>query len=189
MGRIVLARGGHLGANCHHPMSGAQLKAFSVPGTFSRALELGRAVAASPDPLDAAAQVLGAGRLFHGRVASLTEEERVGFYVTAVELQGTGADAGETAQLLIKNETMAFLRGGRPVVLFPDAVYLLEPSTGRGIMSVELAQGMELALMAAPAHPRLREAATATPRGRAAFSPTRYGRPDLHYRPLDELQA
>jgi DUF917 family protein len=188
MGRIVLARGGHLGANCHHPMTGQQLKAFTVPGTFSRALALGRAVADAPDPVGAAADVLGAKRLFWGRVASLVEQERVGFYVTTAELEGSGPDAGTTAQLLIKNETMAFLRGGRPRVLFPDAVHVLDPASGRGIMSVELTPGTEVVLLAAAAHPRLREAATATQQGRAAFSPTRYGRPDLEYRPMEQLR-
>jgi DUF917 family protein len=189
MGRIVLNRGGYLGANCHHPMSGAQLKAYTVPGTFSRALALGRAVATAADPVEAAAKVLDARRLFQGRVASLAEEDRVGFYVTTVEIEGTGPDAGANSQLLIKNETMAFLRDGRPLVLFPDAVHLLDPATGRGIMSVELATGMDLTLLASPAHPRLREAATTTPQGRAAFSPARYGRPDLEYRPLETLTA
>jgi DUF917 family protein len=188
MGRVVLARGGHLGANCHHPMSGEQLKAYTVPGTYSRALELGRAVQRAPDPVGAAAHYLGAERLFEGRVAALVEEERVGFYITTVEIEGTGPNAGAMAQLLIKNETMAVIRDGRPVVLFPDPVYLLEPATGRGIMSVELAPGMEVVLLAAASHPRLREAVVATPQGRAAFSPTRYGRPDLEYRPLEDLR-
>jgi DUF917 family protein len=189
MGRLVLARGGHLGANCHHPMTGTQLRSFSVPGTFSRALALGRAVGGAADPVAAAASFLGAERLLTGRVTSLTEEERVGFYVTTAEITGTDDDSGATVQLLIKNETMACFRDGQPVVLFPDPIYLLDPSTGRGIMSVELTRGMEVALLAAPAHPHLREAATATEQGRVAFSPARYGRPDLDYVPIDVLRG
>jgi DUF917 family protein len=84
---------------------------------------------------------------------------------------------------------MALFIDGRPAAIFPDAVYLLEPGTARGIMSIQLAPGMSVELLGAPAHPRLRAAATGTPEGRAAFSPARYGRPDLEYRPIEELRA
>jgi DUF917 family protein len=72
--------------------------------------------------------------------------------------------------------------------MFPDRVLMLEPATGRGIMSVELAAGVGVALLGAPAHPLLRAAATGSIQGRAAFSPARYGRPDLEYRPMEELR-
>jgi DUF917 family protein len=189
IGRVVLARGGHLGANAHHPMTGARLKATTIPGTFSRALELGRAVAGSADPVRAVAATLGAAHLFSGLVTSLAEEERQGFYFTTVRLDGSGLDAGRTARLIIKNETMALFRDERPIAIFPDAVLLVEPGTGRGIMSIELQAGMPIELLGAPAHPRLREAATATPQGRAAFSPERYGQPDLVYQPIEELRG
>jgi DUF917 family protein len=189
MGRIVLARGGHLGANCHHPMTGVQLKAYTVPGTFSRALELGRAVRDARDPIGEAQRFLQADHLFEGRVISLAEQDHIGFYVTTAEIEGTGSYSGNRAQLLIKNETMACLRDGIPVVLFPDPIYLLDPSSGRGIMSVELTPDTDVVLLASGAHPRLREAVVATPQGRAAFSPARYGRPDLQYRPLEELRS
>ena len=64
---------------------------------------------------------------------------------------------------------------------------MLEPSTGRGIMSVELEHGTEVVLLGAAAHPRLRDAATGSVEGRTAFSPARYGRPDLVYRPIEQL--
>jgi DUF917 family protein len=189
IGRVVLARGGHLGANAHHPMTGARLKATTIPGTFSRALELGRAVAGSADPVGTVTTTLGAVHLFGGRVSSLAEEERQGFYFTTVHLDGSGPHAGGRARLIIKNETMALFRDDRPVAIFPDAILLVEPGTGRGIMSIELAPGMPVELLGVPAHPRLREAATTTAQGRAAFSPGRYGQPDLVYRPIEELRG
>ena len=38
-----------------------------------------------------------------------------------------------------------------------------EPGTARGLMSIELAVGLDVVLLGAPAHPRLRAAATASP--------------------------
>jgi DUF917 family protein len=192
VGRWVVTRGGHLGANNHHPMTGARLKQTTVPGTFSRALALGRAVeaarAAGRDPVRAAAEYLGTRHLIHGRVSSAREEEHMGFYFTTATLTGVGADSGRTARLVIKNEAMLCFLENRPVTIFPDPIYLLEPETGRGLMSVELVVGREVVLLGAPAHPRLRSAATSEA-GRKAFSPARFGHPDLVYRPIEELLA
>ncbi len=190
VGRWVVTRGGYLGANNHHPMSGSQLKQTTIPGTFSRALNLGRKVQAArtagQDPVLAAAESLGARHLFLGRIESLQEEERMGFYFTIASLAGLGPDKGRSGRLIIKNEAMLCSVDNRPVTIFPDPIYLLEPATGRGWMSIELAIGSEVCLLGAPAHPRLRAAAM-TERGRKAFSPARFGQPDLIYRPMEEL--
>jgi hypothetical protein len=45
---------------------------------------------------------------------------------------------------------------------------------------------MDVAPLAAPAHPRL-PAAAMTDAGREAVSPARFGQPDLRYQPMDEL--
>jgi hypothetical protein len=45
---------------------------------------------------------------------------------------------------------------------------------------------MAVALVGLPCHSRLREAACDTA-GRRSFSPERYGRPDLTYRPIQEM--
>ena len=78
IGRMVISRGGHLGANCHHPMSGREARDYSVPGTFSAAAALGRAVGEAADPVAAAMAALGASQLFRGRVVGLSEEEHPG---------------------------------------------------------------------------------------------------------------
>jgi DUF917 family protein len=190
VGRWVVTRGGYLGANNHHPMTGAQLKETTVPGTFSRALALGRAVSAARladrDPIGAIRDTLGARHLIHGEISSLNEEEHMGFYFTTASLAGLGSDAGKAVRLVIKNEAMLCELDGSPVTIFPDPIYLLDPQTGRGMMSVELQPGMEIVLLSAPAHPRLRAAAM-TERGRKAFSPERFGQPVLEYRPMEEL--
>ena len=192
VGRWVVTQGGYLGANNHHVMSGAQLKLTTIPGTFSRAVELGRAVrtarSAGSDPVEAVARTLGARRLIMGRIEALAEEERMGFYFTTATLIGQGPEAGKMARLVIKNEAMLCLLGDQPAAIFPDPIYLLEPATGRGLMSVELRVGHEIAVLAAPAHPRLRSAAMSEA-GRKAFSPARFGHPDLAYRPMEELLA
>ncbi len=190
VGRWVVAKGGYLGANNHHPITGIQLKQTTVPGTFSRALALGWAIHAARaegrDPVGTAADFLGARRLIFGRIASQQEEERMGFYFATAQIAGLGADVGHTARLTIKNEAILCALDERPVTIFPDPIYLLEPKTGRGLRSIELSAGHEIALLGASAHPRLRAAGT-TEAGRRVLSPARFGHPELSYRPMEDL--
>lgn len=190
LGRWVVSHGGGLGANNHYPMTGCQAKQAVVPGTISRALKLGQAViaarAAGADPIETIVAELDGRRLFEGEITQLNEEERLGFYFTVATLKGEGSNRGQTAQLVIKNETMLLEVEGRPRAIFPDLVLLLEPKTGRGLMSVELRPRMRVVLVGLACHPRLREAVL-SPVGAEAFSPQRYGHPDLKYVPIEEL--
>lgn len=190
LGRWVVTNGGGLGANNHYPMTGRQAKGAVVPGTISKALHLGRVVqrtrAQGGDPIAAVAAEVQGVRLFTGAITRLDEEEKLGFYFTIATIQGKGASEGQTARLVIKNETMLLEVGGKVQAMFPDLVLLLDPVTGRGLMSVELRPGAEVALVGTPCHPRLREAVYSEV-GAKAFSPARYGRPDLTYRPLEGL--
>jgi DUF917 family protein len=187
VGRWVVTKGGSMGANNHHPMTGTQLKQTTIPGTFSRSLALGRAVqsarAQGSDPVDTVKATLGARRLMYGSIKSLQEGERMGFYFTVATITGLGADAGHQGQLVIKNEAMLFSFDDRPVTIFPDPIYLLDPKTGRGFMSIELKNGQEIVLLGAPAHPRL-QAAAMTSAGREAMSPARFGHAELMYEPM-----
>jgi hypothetical protein len=192
VGRFVISRGGGLGANNHYPMSGKTAKRVIIPNTISASLHLGKTLAearqAGTDPVAAVAREVGGKLLFQGEISSMQEAEALGFYFTTVELQGRGGLAQHKAELTIKNETMYLAIDGAPRVYFPDLVLMLDPQTGRGLMSVELSVGRSVSLVVTACHPRLREAVLSG-KADAAFSPARYGRPDDHYRPLEELAA
>ncbi len=190
LGRWVVTQGGGLGANNHYPMTGHQAKEAVIPDTISGALRLGRQVLAARaddrDPVEAVANALGGTVLFAGKVVTLAEEERLGFYFTVAALDGTGKWFDQAAELVIKNETMLLTVNDQVNVMFPDLVCLLEPGTGRGVMSIEVQVGMPLVLVGLPCHPRLRRAAQSK-QGTRAFSPERYGRPELIYQPFESL--
>ncbi len=183
IGRFVVSKGGAMGANNHYPMTGAQLKKAVIPHTITHALELGRRVWAArqqgSSPVAAVAGHFGSRHQFHGVIKALREEEHLGFYFTTVTLEGRD----RRAELVIKNETMLYREQGEIVCIFPDMVVMLEPGTGRGVMSVELREGLELVLLAMPCHPRL-QAAALSETGRAAMGPARFGHPNLIYQPM-----
>jgi hypothetical protein len=171
-------------------MRGRVAKRAVIPNTISAALALGRSVIAARrqgvDPVAVVAREVGGSLLFSGTIRAMQEEEALGFYFTTAEIAGDGPYTGRLAQLVIKNESMYLALDGRPRAYFPDLVLLLEPQTGRGIMSVELTVGSRVSLVGVACHPRLREAALAEA-AQAAFSPARYGRPTDRYRPLEDL--
>ena len=190
LGRWVVTRGGGLGGNSHYPMSGRQLKQAVVPNTISHALKIGRAVLKArrqgDNPVSAAAQAMGGNIYFYGVIGSLREREREGFYLTVAELAGSRNWSGRKAEITIMNEAMLLSLDGKTAVIFPDLICMLEPDTGRGLMSVELHSGMEIAVLGVPCHPRLREAVQ-DETGRRSFAPARFGYPELDYHPMEEL--
>ncbi len=183
LGRWVVTRGGGMGANSHYPMSGKKLKETVIPHTISGALALGEAVikarAEKMDPVAVVANFVGGKHLYSGVIQKLEEKEWEGFYFINAQLSGG-------AELVIKNEYMALKMDGKPVTIFPDFILGLDPETGRGLMSADLKVGDEIALVVAPCHPRLR-GALKSKEGQNAFSPVRFGQPDLVFKPVEEL--
>ncbi|NIM95343.1 MAG: DUF917 family protein [Anaerolineales bacterium] len=190
VGRFVVTHGGGLGANNHYPMTGAQAKTAIIPNTISKALLLGRELLdarnSGDDPVLRLTEHLGGVLLHIGEISAMREEESMGFYFTTVSLSGRANFSRIEAELIIKNETMMLTVGGEVKAYFPDLILLIEPGTGRGIMSVELKVGMPIALIGLPCHPRLREAAESQ-EGKIAFSPARYGQIDAVYTPIETL--
>jgi DUF917 family protein len=191
IGRWVVSGGGGMGSNTCYAMTGRELKDSVIPGTFSRSLDIGRALLKARtehrDPVAAVASTVGAEPLFQGRITELREEDRLGFYVTKATLAGSGPSEGSTADIVIKNEAMLLFIDSRPRAVFPDSIYMLEPSTGRGYMSIELKVGSEMSILGAPAHPRLRAAATSSD-GARSLGPVRFGYPELPYTPIEDLR-
>lgn len=189
IGRFIITRGGGLGANNHYPMSGRQLKNSVIPNTISRAIEIGRYVINArnngEDPVQVFRKIVSGINIFNGKVKEISEEEAEGFYFTKIKLSGLEKDNNSSCELIIKNETMACWKNGELQIVFPDLLCMLDPKTGRGIMSIELKKNLELKLVAIPCHERLREALKHAD-GKIAFSSKRYGQ-NIKYVPLEEL--
>ena len=130
---------------------------------------------------------MGGALLLNGIVTSRVEIDQAGFYGAHVEVKESGQGGHSTVTLVIKNEVMCVKRGDRPLVMFPDLVYILDPVTGEGLMSTELQEGCAVAIVAAPCSPVVREALSSE-LGRIAFSPTRYGE-TADFTPIEDLRT
>lgn len=189
VGRCVASLHGGLLANAHYGMRGADLKRSVIPGSITRALELGRFIRGcgqrGETGLDAVCEALGASAVMHARVSRITPREGIGFYVVDVRLAGLGRDTGRTVDLVIMNEVMCAKESGEPLCVFPDLLLLLNPETLEGVMTPELTLHTEVLVAALPCHNTLR-AALNSEDGARAFSPKRYGE-QFAYVPVEEL--
>ena len=188
IGRFSVVRDGGAGANNHYYQTGAQLKKAVIPNSISKSIELGAALRDANenknDPIDAFLDIMGGQVLARGNIEDVKGEDRAGHWHVLVRINAEGLKG--RFEVVVKNEYMMTMSDGEPVVMFPDLICLHNPKTGHGVMSSDLKTGLEVVVTAVPAHERLRYAGS-TEIGKKAFSPERYGHPELEYKPMEEI--
>jgi DUF917 family protein len=180
---MAVVGGGTVTVRC--PVSGAALRRMAIRGTVSRALAIGRALrearAAGRDTVAAAIEAAGGVRLFQGRVAALTWEDRGGFMWGEYTLEGAGPSVGHTLRIWLKNENEISWLDGNPYVMTPDLLCTVEADTGRPFTNSALRQGLEMVVFGVPA-----DAMWRTPEGLALAGPAHFDF-DLPYRPMESI--
>ncbi|MEM1589139.1 MAG: DUF917 domain-containing protein [Candidatus Bathyarchaeia archaeon] len=188
--RLALELNGKIGANNHYPMSGKQLKESVIPNTITLSIKLGEAVAnalsVKKDPVEAILEVSKGFKLFTGKVKKMSGTDVKAHYIAKATLEGSGEFAGMTMEITFKNEAMLARINGRPVAIFPDLICIVDPESGKGLMTVNLKAGMNITVIGIPAHERLRECLK-NETCKKAFSPRRFGVIDVEYEPIEVL--
>jgi DUF917 family protein len=188
--RLALELNGKIGANNHYPMSGKQLKESVIPNTITFSIKLGEAVSnavsAKKDPIDAIITISKGFKLFEGKVREMTGADVKAHYLAKATLEGVGEFANRTMEIVFKNEAMLARVDKKPVAVFPDLVCIVDPRTGKGLMTANLKAGMNMTVIGIPAHKRLRECLK-NKLGQESFSPARFGITDVKYEPIEKL--
>jgi len=188
--RLALDLNGKIGANNHYPMNGKQLKESVIPNTITFSIKVGdaviNAVKAKKDPVEAFVEVSKGFELFRGKVKEMKGEDVKAHYIARAILEGFGSYSGKTMDIIFKNEAMLAKINGKVVAIFPDLICMMDPPTGRGIMTSNIKTGTEMAVIGVPAHKRLRECLKSKV-GRDSFGSARYGFPEIKYRPIEDL--
>jgi DUF917 family protein len=185
---VAVASGG--GVSGMMAFSGETIRAGAVAGTISKAQSVGRAIRAARDagrdPVAAAAEAAGGYVLFRGRVLAQLNEEKGAFIWGDERLEGTGDFAGHSFRIWYKNENHMSWLDGRPYVMSPDAVTVLDAETGQGLSNFaggDWFWGREVGVIGVPCAPIWR-----TERGLRIFHPWRWGFA-CDYRPIEEVVA
>ncbi|KYH40944.1 MAG: Protein of unknown function DUF917 [Candidatus Bathyarchaeota archaeon B26-2] len=188
--RLALELDGGMGANNHYPMTGRELKEAVIPKTISLSIEVGDAVRnaakAGRDPAEAVIDVSKGFELFRGVVKTVSGRELRAHYYAEAVLEGRGPYSGRSLEITFKNEAMMARIDGEVLTVFPDLICMLNPRTGKGIMTTDIKPGVEMVVVGIPAHRRLRECLEREA-AREAFSPARFGLPNVKYEPIEVL--
>lgn len=186
LGRWMVQKAKGMGANNHYPMSGADAKRAVLPGTVTGAIELGSKLLTARkhgrDAVETVREHTAAYVLGQGHVVDVHEEDRDAFFYKKAVID---TNRGRI-ELTIKNEYMLARLDGKVVTIFPDSIMVLHTGTGQGIISIDLTKGLDVTVLVAPCHPRLRRAVE-SPVGRTAFAGVRYGEKDVYHIPVERL--
>jgi len=172
-----------------YPMSGRDLKRVSILRSVSLAWELGRRVFEARrvhrDPIVETLALTGGYDAFRGKIVDINREfgaeKTKGFSLGRITLEGIDRDRGHRATISFQNEWLILEIDGEVRCMPPDLICILDPATGEPIRTDIVRYGYRGAVLAIPAHERMR-----TDKGIATFGPRYFGY-DRDYAPVERL--
>ncbi len=163
----------------------AEMKRAIILGTISRAFAAGKTIRAArergDDPVAAAAIFLNGWVLFKGIISNREWESKGGYQIGTTEIAGVGEWEGHDFRIWFKNEHHITWRDGVPFVMSPDLIAVVNAETAEPITNTYLTEGVNVAVIGAPANAHFR-----TPDGIAVLGPKHFGF-DLEYKPIEDL--
>ena len=186
---IMRAIARHSGGGCSLTMyvKGSDVKAGTVHRTISMSIDIGRAIRRAVergrDPIDAVLDATKGFKIFEGTVANFTWEGKGSFSWGNSYLEGTGNFKGHDLQIWFKNENQISWLDGKPYVVCPDPINVLDKKTGYGLANNATAftPVREVVVIALKAADLWR-----TERGLKIYNPKHFGF-DMKYVPVEEL--
>ena len=152
-----------------------------IVGSLSTAIEIGRAVRGSTDPMKKLSLLLGAQTLITGKISEIKRRTDSGFVRGSVTISGTGIDADREVRIEIQNENLIATENGRVLASVPDLISVLDTQTGAAIATEESKFAMRVTAMAWPCDSLWRSA-----QGLKTVGPRAFGY-DIEYVPIEKL--
>jgi DUF917 family protein len=197
VGRAVAVECGGWGVMVTCATTGAQIRDAFVPGTITKALKVGKAIARARaegrDPVPPCIEAAGGIKMFEGRVTSYDRHERGGFMYGEIMIQGLGPDEGKVCRIFQKTEYELAWVDSKVAATSPDSICVIDRKTADGLTSfpdldvgpyrhvreVDFRPGREVVVFGIKAHKIWR-----TKRGVELFGPKHFGF-DVPYVPID----
>ena len=173
-----------------YPMTGKEVKAYSVKGTLSLALETGQAIRSGHDkgdPIDALLTYLRTTDyynhckvLFDGKITDLRRETTKGFAMGYCEISNM-EDAGDRLLIQFQNENLLAQQNGQTVAIVPDLISIVDRETAQPITVEALKFGQRVKVIGTSAAPIMR-----TPEALAVFGPGNFGIKEM-FRKIEDI--
>lgn len=140
-----------------HPIKGSDLKMSVIPGALTKAQRVGQAqreaLEAGKNPIEAILEVANGKLLFTGSVTKETGwENKDGFTLGDIYIQGLGNYSGHNGRVWYKNENMMFWIDDTVHLTCPDLICVVDRKTANPITNPSCEEGMEVCVLGFPCH-------------------------------------
>mgnify|MGYP005835754499 CR=1 FL=1 len=180
---MAVVGGGTTAVRC--PVKGDLFKRTIIPGGVTKAIEIGRALRGAEehheDPVQAVIRASGGVEFFRGIVDQFKWEDREGFLWGTITVKGEDRYKRHELKVWLKNENLLSWLDGKPYVLTPDLICILNAKAGRPITNSNIREGSKIVVFGIPCHPfwRTKEAID-------LVSPKHFGF-DIPYIPMEQI--
>jgi DUF917 family protein len=153
IGRKICVEYGSAASTCR-PRAGAEVKAWGIRGTTTRAIAIGRAVREAQrthdDPIAALLSAEPGRFLYKGKVIDVERRATEGFLRGVARFDGL--DAWRSASLTIdfQNEWIVAWRDGEPIAMSPDLICVLDSVSGEAVGTETIRYGQRVSVVALP---------------------------------------
>ena len=155
--RKICTEMGSIASTCKAPRTGAEVKAWGIHFTTSKAIGIGRRVREAQrlhvDPIDAVLEEAGGKLLFRGKVIDVARRTTEGFLRGTAIIEGLDDDRGAQLELAFQNEWVVAWRDGAPIAMSPDLICVLDSVSGNAFGTETIRYGMRASVIALPAPP------------------------------------
>lgn len=182
---VTMSCGGSVSVSLY-PMTGAQMKAYSVKNIVTRSQKLGEAIrtvkncADDVTPEEHFLQFSEGYKLFKGKIADVLRETRGAFNFGKVMLEGIGECKGHQAYVEFQNENLTATVDGEILATTPDLICLVDTETFTPVTTDALKYGKRVLVIGLKCFEMWR-----TPSGIDLVGPRYFGC-DTDYIPLEE---
>ncbi|MBE9607581.1 DUF917 domain-containing protein [Acetobacteraceae bacterium H6797] len=155
LSRKMCVEVGSTAATCKAPRSGAEVKEWGIPHTTTQAIGLGRAVRAAQrehrDPVQAVLEDQGGKLIFRGKISDIARRTTEGFLRGTAKLDGLDEFRDHGFELAFQNEWAVAWLDGKPRVMTPDLICVLDSVSGEAIGTETVRYGQRVTVIALPA--------------------------------------
>jgi hypothetical protein len=165
---------GSIASTCKAPRTGKEVKECAILYSTTKAIRLGQTVQEArrrhQDPVQALIEAERGRLLFRGKIRDVARRTTEGFLRGTAKLDGLDDFRGASFELAFQNEFAVGWLDGRPRVMTPDLICVLDSVSGDAIGTETLRYGQRVSVIALPAPPVL-----LTPKGLEHVGPRAFG--------------
>lgn len=183
--RVITVRMGGWATIAIYPMNGEIYRKAVIPGTISKAIEIGETLTEAKkfgkDPFDALLDVTEGFELFEGKIVDVSRWIVSGFAKGEVRVEGMGDYKGTQMTLKFQNENLIAQIDGKLVASVPDLITVLDLETAEPITTERLRYGYRVRVIGIPCDEKWRT------QGALELVGPKYFGYEVDYTPVEKL--